>query len=342
MRVTVFPLRPAVVRDTRTIPSVAPVDGVGAEFARTRPPSVENTVVALPPLRLMRATAPMVPSLSVLADLHAHTNRSDGSHDPAQLVQIAANSDVGILAVTDHDTMAGVQDAASAGQTLGVRVIPGIELSVRVPHGSMHLLGYFTDPSPEPLGGRIHEFSEKRALRARAMVDRLNECGVALDWDDVLEGAAGAPLGRPHIAEALIRGGHVATRKEAFDVWLADGRPAYTGSEGLEPEEAIALILESGGAPVLAHAGTLGLDDAHLDPFVGRLARMGMVGIEVHRPEHTADQFARFGALAQKWDLVPAGGSDYHQPTSPYHPGATGDPPLPTDTADRLLAAVLR
>jgi len=177
--------------------------------------------------------------------------------------------------------------------------------------------------------------------RAREMVARLNDMGIALDFDDVLAGAAGAPLGRPHIAEALIRAGHVADRKEAFDRYLADGRPAYVGSDGLAVEEGVVLVRESGGAPVLAHPATLRLDDSHLDPFVGRLARAGLAGIEVHRPEHSPDQFAGYGALARKYDLIPSGGSDYHRPTSPHHPGATGVPPLPEETVDRLLAAAL-
>ncbi|MSO44714.1 MAG: PHP domain-containing protein [Thermoleophilia bacterium] len=275
-------------------------------------------------------------------DLHAHTNRSDGSHDPADLVEYAATRAVAVLAITDHDTMAGVPEGVAAGRTVGVRVIPGIELSVQLPHGSMHLLGYFPDEAPEPLHGRLDEFATRRAHRARTIVDRLNDHGVPLDWQDVLDGARGALLGRPHIAEALVRAGHVASRREAFDIWLGDGRPANTDSDGIDPDDAVALIIESGGAPVLAHPATLALDDPHLDPFIGRLAAAGMVGIEVHRPEHTADQFARFAALARKWRLIPSGGSDYHRPTSPHHPGATGDPPLPVDTVDRLLAAVLR
>jgi len=274
-------------------------------------------------------------------DLHAHTNRSDGAHDPAELVEYAAGRGVEVLAVTDHDTMAGVAEAEATGRAIGVRVIPGIELSIKVPHGSMHLLGYFDDAAPEPLAGLIAGFGETRIERAREMVARLNDMGIALDFDDVLAGAAGAPLGRPHIAEALIRAGHVADRKEAFDRYLADGRPAYVGSDGLAVEEGVVLVRESGGAPVLAHPATLRLDDAHLDPFVGRLARAGLAGIEVHRPEHSPDQFAGYGALARKYDLIPSGGSDYHRPTSPHHPGATGVPPLPEETVDRLLAAAL-
>ncbi len=274
-------------------------------------------------------------------DLHMHTNRSDGSHDPADLVEYAAGRGVELLAITDHDTMAGVPEAVTAGRAVGVEVIPGIELSIKVPHGSMHLLGYFTEEAPDPLAGLIAGFGEKRVERAREMVDRLNDMGVQVDWDDVLEGAAGAPLGRPHIAEALMRAGHVAERKEAFDLYLGDGRPAYVGSDGLAVEEGLDLVRQSGGAPVLAHPYTLGLDAAHLDPFVGRLARAGLVGIEVHRPEYTPDQHAAYSALASKYGLIPSGGSDYHRPTSPHHPGATGDPPLPDGTIHRLMAAVL-
>lgn len=325
------------------MPSDAPGDSVGGAVGCIRPPSVENTVedVSLP-ARLIRAMGPMVPSSSVVTDLHAHTNRSDGSHPPAELVDIAAAGEVAVLAITDHDTLAGVEEALARGYATGVRVIPGIELSIKVTHGSMHLLGYFADPAPMPLVGMIAGFAATRTERAEEMVERLRGLGLPLDWQNVLDGAAGAPLGRPHIAEALIRASHVSTRQEAFDLYLADGGPAYVSSDGLDVEDGVRLVLESGGAPVLAHPETLKLNDAHLDPFIGRLARAGLVGIEVHRPEHTPDQFARFGALAHRWDLIASGGSDYHRPTSPHHPGATGDPPLPADTADRLLAAVLR
>ncbi len=253
----------------------------------------------------------------------------------------AATRGVDVLAITDHDTMAGVPAADPAGKVSGVRVIPGIELSIRVPHGSMHLLGYFSDLAPQPLTGLLAGFAETREERAREMVDRLNDLGVPVGWDEVRDGAAGAALGRPHIADALVRAGHVPDRRAAFDLYLGDGRPAYVASHGLEVDEGITLVRESGGAAVLAHPGTLGLDRAHLDPFVGRLARAGLAGIEVHRPEHSPDQFAAYATLAQRYGLVPSGGSDYHRSTSPYHPGDTGDPPLPGHTIDRLMAAAL-
>jgi hypothetical protein len=241
-----------------------------------------------------------------------------------------------VLAVTDHDTLAGNREAGARGAELGVRVIPGIELSVKRPRGSMHLLGYFTEPEPEPLAGRIAEFHERRRTRARDMVERLAELGAPVDWDDVLA-RAGGPVGRPHVAEALVAAGHVADRQEAFDRYLADGRPAHVGAEGLTPEEAVELVRASGGAPVLAHPASLGLVWRELDPFVGRLARAGLAGIEVHRPEHSGEQRARYGELARRWRLVPSGGSDFHRPESPLRPGDTGEPPLPPDTVDRLL-----
>lgn len=277
-----------------------------------------------------------------MIDLHAHTNCSDGSHDPADLVRQAVGLGVKVLAITDHDTMAGVREGMDAGAVVGVQVIPGIELSIKVPHGSMHLLGYFASPAPEPLAGRIAGFGDIRTARAREMVGRLNDMGVPVDWADVVAGAAGAPLGRPHIAEALIRAGHVSERREAFDLYLGDGKPAFTGSDGLGVEEGIALVRESGGAPVLAHPSTLRLDDRHLDPFVGRLRKAGLAGIEVHRPEHTAEHFATYRALARKYDLIPSGGSDYHGPTSPHGLGSTGNPPLPHATVELLMAAALR
>ena len=252
-------------------------------------------------------------------------------------MDLAAAHGVLVLGVTDHDTLDGLAEAMAQGRRLGVRVVPGIELSVRVPRGSMHLLGYFRDAAPQPLAGRIAEFHARREDRAREIVRRLAAAGAPVDWQDVRARAHG-PVGRPHVAEALVAAGHVAARQEAFDRYLAAGRPAFVGSEGLEPEEAVRLVADSGGAAVLAHPASLGLAPRELDPFVGRLARAGMRGIEVHRPEHTGDQRAAYGALARRWRLVPSGGSDFHRPDGPFAPGDTGDPPLPDETIDRLLA----
>lgn len=250
----------------------------------------------------------------------------------------AAAAGVTTLAVTDHDTMAGVPEAIAAGARLGVRVVPGIEISVKAPAGSMHLLGYFTQPLPEPLGGELEALRARREGRARRIVARLAEAGVPVRFEDVAA-RAGGPIGRPHLADALVAAGHVGERQEAFDRYLADGGPCWVPHEGLSPERAVALVAASGGAPVLAHPATLGLGARHLDAFVQRLAAVGLRGIEVHRPEHSPEQHEAYGRLARRHRLVPAGGSDFHGRADDPEPGASGQPPLPPGTLDRLLGA---
>ena len=241
---------------------------------------------------------------------------------------------MGTLALTDHDTMAGVPEALDASGRLGVELIPGIELSVKAPSGSMHLLGYFREPQPQPLAGRLDALRDGRAIRARAIVARLNEMGVALDYDDVEARAAG-PVGRPHVAEALLAAGHVGDRQEAFDRYLADGGPAHVGHAGLTPTEAVGLVADSGGAPVLAHPDSLAMADGALEQLVRELAGAGLRGIEVHRRDHGSADRWRFGRLAQRFELVPCGGSDFHRPGTDRL-GDTGAPALPADVPDRL------
>jgi len=234
--------------------------------------------------------------------------------------------------------MAGVPDALGAGGRVGVRVVPAIELSVRVLHGSMHLLGYFGEgaTAPQPLAGRLGELAERRRERIARVVARLAELGAPVSLADVERRAAGS-VGRPHVAAALVAAGHVADRREAFDLYLHDGGPAYVPSQGMGPEEAVDCVLESGGAPALAHPASLALDRSRLEAFVRRLAGLGLRGIEVHRPEHTPAQHDAYGRLARRLGLVACGGSDFHEPGGPFGPGDTGAPPLPADALDRLL-----
>ncbi len=217
-----------------------------------------------------------------------------------------------------------------------MRVVPGVELSVRAPSGSLHLLGYFAGPAPEPLGGRLAQLRDAREMRARRMIDRLAELGAPIDFADVRARAGGA-IGRPHLADALVAAGHAADRGDAFDRLLGDGGPAWVPHEGLEPREAIALVVESGGAPVLAHPASLRMPPRELGAFVHRLASWGLRGIEVHRPEHTPERRDQLRGIARRLGLVEAGGSDFHDRDGPLRPGDTGDPPLPADTIDRLL-----
>ncbi len=271
-----------------------------------------------------------------MIDLHCHSTASDGSLAPAEVVARAAARGVRVLALTDHDTTDGLAEAAAAGEAAGVAVRTGVELSVRAPQGTLHLLGYFPGDAPEAFTDRLHGLAESRRGRAARIVARLAELGYPVDLGEVL-GSASTSIGRPHIADALVRAGHVRSRTEAFDRLLHDRGPAYVGYDRLTPEQAIRMVRDGGGAPVLAHPGSLGLPARHLDAYVQGLAAAGLVGIEVHRPEHTGEERRRYGRLARVHGLVPSGGSDFHRPGDGVEPGDTGDPALPADTLDRLL-----
>lgn len=275
----------------------------------------------------------------MLIDLHTHTTASDGDLAPDDLVARAAAAGVTDLAVTDHDTVGGLVEALAAAPDHGVRVIPGIELTIQVPRGSMHLLGYFRATAPQPLVDALVELTAFRESRIRRIVERLGELGIPVEWDDV-RGRAAGQMGRPHVAAALVARGHVATLAEAFDRWLADGRPAHVPSQGLDPVAAVELVGASGGVAVLAHPASLGLGQRHLAPFVQRLAGAGLTGIEVHRPEHTPEQRDAYATIARRLRLVPSGGSDFHRPDGPFALGDTGTPGLADDVVDRLFERI--
>ncbi len=272
-----------------------------------------------------------------LTDLHCQSTASDGELPPERVVRLAAEAGVVTLALTDHDTLDGVSKASDAAKAAGIELVPGIELSVRAPSGSMHLLGYFRELGPQPLAAELSGMRRRRADRARVMVEKLGRLGIDIDYADVEARAAG-PIGRPHVAEALVAAGHVADRQEAFDRYLADRAPAHTPHKGFGPQDAVRLIAESGGAPVLAHPNTLAMAPGELDRLVAGLRGAGLAGIEVHRSDHTLDDRRRLGALADRHGLVPSGGSDFHRPGEDRL-GDTGSPALPIETAQLLLGS---
>lgn len=271
--------------------------------------------------------------------MHAHTRASDGDLTPAALVRRAAEAGVGTLAVTDHDTLAGLEEAVAAGAAMGVRVIPGIEISVAVPHGVFHLLGYLPGPAPEPLRERLAALREHRAERMARILERLAELGAPVTMEDVARHTDGT-IGRPHVAAALVEAGHAASREDAFARFLADDAPAFVPHRGIGPHEAVRLVRASGGAPVLAHPGTLRLGARHLHSTVQSLRDAGLVGIEVHRPEHTPEQCDAYSGIARRLRLVPCGGSDFHAPGQRFELGDTGVPPLPPETPDLVFRAI--
>jgi predicted metal-dependent phosphoesterase TrpH len=241
-------------------------------------------------------------------DLHTHSLRSDGALPPSDLVQRAAARGVKIQALSDHDTLAGVAEAAAIGRELGVRIIPATELNTESEWGDAHVLGYFIDPADSELEARLRWLRENRGKRIELMVKKLNALGYAVELARVLEIAQGGALGRPHLAQALFEKGYVASYDEAFDTLIAKDSPAYVARVGLDPFDAVALVRKHGGVPSLAHPGTV----VGLDELLPKLVAVGLAGIEAYYAAHSPEMTVRCLALAREFDLVPTGGSDFH------------------------------
>lgn len=255
--------------------------------------------------------------MSRFVELHAHTTASDGTLAPAELVARAAAAGLAAVAVTDHDTMAGLEEAARAGRAHGIEVVPGVEISTSYAELEIHLLGYFVDPSWSDLERRLASRRDDRDARARVIVDRLRELGVAIEYEDVMREAGDGAVGRPHVAAALVARGHVATKQEAFDRWLADGRPAAVPKPEFPFADAVAFLLERGAVPVVAHPGLLKRPEV-----LDELPALGIAGIEVRYPKHTPEQVRRLDAFAAAHGLVATGGSDFHVPGQPADLGS--------------------
>lgn len=251
-----------------------------------------------------------------MIDLHVHSTYSDGSLTPGELVAEAAAAGLSALALTDHDTMAGILEFTTAARAAGVRPVPGIELSVAHEHGPLHMLGYFPEPGPE-IDDALDRIRRGRLERNMVIVERLAAAGVPVPWEEVLALAGGDLVARPHFAMALVARGHVATKDEAFARFLARGRPGYAERFRYPAAEAIGILRRAGGVAVLAHPGLLRCEGSHLRDLVAELAAAGLGGIEVWHSQHNTVQIRRLTRLARAHDLVATGGSDYHGAMSP-------------------------
>ena len=260
-------------------------------------------------------------------DLHMHSSMSDGTLSPTQLVVEAARRGARAIALTDHDTTAGLAEARTAGAKHGVSILDGIELSAWIGR-EVHILGYFVDPANPTLAEVTERQRTGRERRARAICARLGELGMPLDPEPIIAGAEGN-VGRPHIAKAMIKAGYARSNQEVFDKWLGNSGPANVPIERLGAEEAIAVIHAAGGVAVLAHPG---VDD--FSEEVPTLVEAGLDGIEVLHPAHGKDMVDRFRAMARAHGLVATGGSDFHRPESPVKIGHFG-------IDDATLAAML-
>lgn len=255
-----------------------------------------------------------LPSTGLMAvDLHTHSAASDGSDSPRRLVERAAGLGLRAIALTDHDTLEGIPEARAAASDRSIELIPGVELSLEWARGGMHLVVLWLEPGRGPLQDRLDALQRGRDTRNQRIVDRLTELGMPVRLEDVEAEAGGGSVGRPHIAAVMVRHGYVEQITEAFDLYLANDKPAYVGRDRLPPEEGIGLARQSGGVPILAHPHTLGVDNRYeMADLLDRLIAAGLQGIECYYG--TYDQPGRNGmvALARRFGLVPGGGSDYH------------------------------
>lgn len=274
-------------------------------------------------------------------DLHLHSTASDGTDAPAEVVRRGAEVQLTTIALTDHDTVDGVDEAHTEAARLGLGFIPGTELSVVWPTGTMHMLVYHLTPGPGPLQDELAGLRGGRDVRNTRIVAKLAELGAPISPEAVAEEAGGGVVGRPHIAAVLVADGHAESISDAFDRYLARGRPAYVERTRLDPTAAIALARRSGAVPVLAHPHTIGVGAADYEAAFRELAAAGLAGIECHYSEYPPELRAHLAELCDRLGLIATGGSDYH---GRYKPDVAvgvgrGDLEVPDEVVERIAAA---
>lgn len=282
--------------------------------------------------------------MTIEVDLHLHTRASDGTLTPTELVELCASRGLKTIAISDHDSTEGLTEAFEAAEAYpDLRLIPAIELSTDVPGSEIHILGYFIDTCDEEFQRTLAKFREGRFDRGRAMVERLNSMGYAIEWSRVQQIAGDASIGRPHIASAMVEAGYYKYPNQVFDELIGREGPAYVERMKLTPEDAIRMLRQNGAVPVMAHPTYSQIKSSRgevqqLDVTVGQLKEHGIVGIEVYYGDYTPDQVASLKSISDEFDLIPCGGSDYHCSGNPGEPepGAVGPP---RETVDRLEAA---
>ena len=289
-----------------------------------------------------------------MIDLHAHTTVSDGGDAPRELIRKAAAAGLTAIAVTDHDNDAGCADAIGEGERLGIEVVPAVEISCDVEdlhrrgfaptsRPTMHLLGYFIPQRANPLSDALFELQHHRANRNRIIVERLNELGIDVTFEEV-EAEAGGPgsqIGRPHFAAVLVRHGAVPDYQTAFDEYLAKGAKAYIGRKLFRPAEAVELMIGAGAVPVLAHPMTMNISMDEIERFTDELIEAGLKGIEGFHGDYTTDAQAPLRDLAGRRGLIASGGSDYHGDMRPDRklPGGKAGTVVPVGVLDELKSA---
>jgi len=246
-------------------------------------------------------------------DLHLHTTASDGVKTPAEIVRYAKAKGLQAIAITDHDTIEGLEEGLSEGKKIDFEVIPGIEISAEHSPGSMHLLGFFIDIHHPLLNDRLGYLQKARAERNPKIVEKLNQLGIDVSYEEVLKASGGGQVGRPHVAQVLFEKGYVRSFQEAFERFLKKGAPAYVEKLRFTAKESIHFINEAKGVAVLAHPNTLSMNGySELENLIIQLVKEGLKGIEVYYPEHSALEVAQYRILAERYGLLMTGGTDYH------------------------------
>ena len=271
-------------------------------------------------------------------DLHTHSTASDGIYTPTELLQQAHKIGLHVLALTDHDTTNGLDQASATAQQLGIDFIPGIEINTDVGNDEIHVLGYYLEYQRPEFQDVLQILRDARVHRGQRMVERLNEQGITVSWERVREIAQGS-VGRPHVAQALMEAGVVQSISEAFDKYIGKDCPAYVPRYKLAPIDAIRLIRSANGLPVMAHPITLpGLDE--LRKWLPELVEAGLVGLETYYGPYTEEEERQLRALADQYHLIPTGGTDFHGPG--IHPTPLGGRFVPSEAVERLKDAAVR
>jgi 3',5'-nucleoside bisphosphate phosphatase len=275
--------------------------------------------------------------LAAKVELHAHTTASDGTLSPTELVELALDNGLSLLAVTDHDSTDGVSEAMARAAGTPLEVWPGVEISTDVPNTEVHILGYFVDPTDAEFAETLARLRDSRVWRAQQMVEKLGALGMEVSFERVREIAGTGAIGRPHVAQALVEAGHVRTAKDAFDLYLHRNGPAYADRFKLTPAEAIQLIRRAGGMAVLAHptyinpGDTAGFD---LTTFVRELIDVGLLGMECYYGDYSPETKRNLSRIARQLGLIPTGGSDFHGGNTPA--SDLGGLDVPAETIEKM------
>jgi len=258
-------------------------------------------------------------------DLHTHTTASDGTLRPKELIQLAKRCGLMAVAITDHDTISGLEEGLEEGENIGVEVMTGIEISAEPEKGTLHILGYGIDHKNQKLNRILGELIQARNNRNERIITKLGEHGVNISLEEVEAVAGGDVIGRPHFAKVMLNKGYAKNTREVFDVYLGRGGKCYLDKDRLTLQKSVELIKESGGIPVLAHPATLGIrDEAELSKALKKMRDIGIEGIEVYYSEHSTKQTSFLAAAAKDMGMLITGGTDFHGENKPNTALGTG------------------